>query len=354
MLGWTYMAMDSLGAAERVARRWVAASPANPTGWYLLASALDRQDRTDEALEAVRQASANPSWANQIYWPAVARIRGGRFAEVDRILVDQLRFGSAIARQTAATLLTTSYRNQGRLAEALEAAREFGAMQPPGERMTTAYLEAQVLFEQGRFREAQLLYDSIAAFVGVSDPAPGRRARNQTWSLVHVAATAAARGDAVRLRRLVDSTAQLGPQSSLARDGRLHHHLRGLLLLLEGRESDAVVEFRRSLWSLGTGYTRTNLELARLLLREERPADAVAVLAPGLRGPLDASNSYVTLTELHELLAQAHEQAGATDSAVAHYRWVSAAWANADPVFRVRADRAREQARALARRAGGV
>ncbi|HSQ29771.1 MAG TPA: hypothetical protein VLN49_07975 [Gemmatimonadaceae bacterium] len=48
-------------------------------------------------------------------------------------------------------------------------------------------------------------------------------------------------------------------------------------------------------------------------------ARAIAVLQPALRGPLDASNLYVTCTELHELLAQAWDAAGARDSAAAHY-----------------------------------
>ncbi|MBI2536636.1 MAG: hypothetical protein HYW06_06665, partial [Gemmatimonadetes bacterium] len=86
------------------------------------------------------------------------------------------------------------------------------------------------------------------------------------------------------------------------------------------------------------------------LLELERPREAAAIVAPALRGPLDASNLYVTHTELHELLAQAHDAAGQSDSAVAHYRWVVNAWQNADPEFRDRREAARRRLSALTRR----
>ena len=73
-----------------------------------------------------------------------------------------------------------------------------------------------------------------------------------------------------------------------------------------------------------------NLELARVLLRLDRPAEAVSILQPALRGEIDASNLYVTRTELHELLAESFARAGQADSAAAHYRAVVKAWRRAD------------------------
>lgn len=75
--------------------------------------------------------------------------------------------------------------------------------------------------------------------------------------------------------------------------------------------------------------------------------DAIAVLSPALRGKLDASNFYVTHTELHELLGQAWEAAGVRDSAVVHYTLVARAWSAGDPPYRARADNARARAAAL-------
>jgi hypothetical protein len=74
-----------------------------------------------------------------------------------------------------------------------------------------------------------------------------------------------------------------------------------------------------------------------------RADEAIAVLRPALRGGVDGSNTYVTHTVLHEALAQAFEQAGQRDSAVAHYRMVEAAWRNADPQFEERYRRAKER-----------
>jgi hypothetical protein len=78
--------------------------------------------------------------------------------------------------------------------------------------------------------------------------------------------------------------------------------------------------------------------MARSLLALGRPREAAAILQPALRGVLEASNLYVTHTELHALLGRAWDAAGAPDSAAAHYRWAAAAWRRADPELRPRRD----------------
>ena len=84
-----------------------------------------------------------------------------------------------------------------------------------------------------------------------------------------------------------------------------------------------------------------NLELGRALLRRDRAAEAASVVAPALRGEVDASNLYVTRTELHELLAEAYDKAQMADSAAAHYRVVVRSWSRADPAFHARREVAR-------------
>jgi hypothetical protein len=64
--------------------------------------------------------------------------------------------------------------------------------------------------------------------------------------------------------------------------------------------------------------------------------EAVATLQSSLRGEIDASNLYVTRTDLHELLAQAFDAAGQRDSARFHYRAVVNAWRRADATYHVR------------------
>ena len=81
------------------------------------------------------------------------------------------------------------------------------------------------------------------------------------------------------------------------------------------RDEEAVREFQAAIHSPNIGFTRVNYELARALLRLGRPADAVDTLQSSLRGEIDASNLYITRTDLHELLAEAFDRAGQRDSA---------------------------------------
>lgn len=214
----------------------------------------------------------------------------------------------------------------------------------------SSLVAAQVLFEMGRGREAAALFDSLASSYVDDDLVRSRRARRLCWTLTHRATALAAAGDTAPLQRLADSLEILGQQSSYGRDRRLHHYIRGLLLRARGRAADAVTEFRLAVFSLTYGYTRTNLELARTLMAIGRPHEAIAVLQPAFRGPLDASNLYVTHSELHEILARAFDAAGQRDSAIAHYRWAVAAWRNADPEFRPRLDAATRRLMQLAGR----
>jgi tetratricopeptide (TPR) repeat protein len=155
--------------------------------------------------------------------------------------------------------------------------------------------------------------------------------------LTHAASAYGAAGDTARLASLADSVESWGRLSAFARDQRLHFHLRGLLSAARGRHAEAVAFFRRAIYSPSDGYTRTNLELARELIGLGRAAEAIGILRSALHGPIQGSNLYVTQTEIHEMLANAFERAGARDSAAVHYRRVAAAWGNSDARFRARA-----------------
>jgi predicted Zn-dependent protease len=106
-----------------------------------------------------------------------------------------------------------------------------------------------------------------------------------------------------------------------------------------GRHESAIDEFRAAIHSTSLGFTRVNYEMARSLLQVGRPRDAIAILQPALRGEIDASNLYVTRTELHELLAESFDRAGQRDSAVVHHQAVVKAWRHADPAFHARRDK---------------
>ena len=165
--------------------------------------------------------------------------------------------------------------------------------------------------------------------------------------MTHAAGARLAAGDTFALSALADSIRASGAASGFGRDQRLHHHVRGLLLSARGRNADAAVEFRSAIYSLTNGYTRTNLELSRVLLRDGRPREAVEVLQPALRGSIEGSNLYVIRTELHEALARAWDAVGARDSAIAHYDLVAQRWSAGDPAFKARAATARSRADAL-------
>jgi predicted Zn-dependent protease len=199
------------------------------------------------------------------------------------------------------------------------------------------------LYEAGRYGEAAALFDSISHWRAPDEP-PSGIARERTWRLTMAARSLAAAGDTAAVAALADTVDRIGAQSGHVRDRRLGRHVRGLLLLARNDLPGAEAAFRSSVYSWPTGFTRVNCDLALVLLRLGRPRDAIAVLQPALRGKVDASNFYVTHTEVHALLAQAWDAAGRADSATVHHAWVARAWERGDPPFRERAATARQRA----------
>lgn len=333
-----YWAVDSFAAAERTVREGLRRT--RDPGWlHELAWIFERQGRRAEALATFQRVPRRAYTDEGLNFRASLAIRTGDFAEADRILNEILRVGAEDLQSGALWWLSISLRYQGRVIEALAVARRLRRLSKDGQ-APPMLIEAQALFEMGRSREAAALFDSIGRLQGDPD-FPARGARHRTWLVTHVATSLAAAGDTGTLPGLADSLEAYGRRSSYGRDPRLHHHARGLLWRARGRPAEAEAAFRRAMYVRAGGYTRTNLELGRTLLELNRPREAIAIVAPGLRGPLDATCLYVTHTELHELLAQAHGAAGQPDSAAVHYRWVAHAWRNADPPFRPRAERAR-------------
>jgi hypothetical protein len=53
-----------------------------------------------------------------------------------------------------------------------------------------------------------------------------------------------------------------------------------------------------------------------------RPRETIDVLAPALRGAMEASNYYVTNADLHRALAEGFRAAGQADRAGVHDSWV--------------------------------
>ena len=337
-----YQALDSLEAMRREASRWVKLEPKSTTAWRDMAAALALSDRGEEALAALRTASAYASVPDEPITEAHFRIRAGNFAEADRELFDVSRTKDAVLRSEMLWMLAISLRNQGRLEEALARGLEFRRESPAidavrGRLATSAIPQAQVLFERGDYAQAAALYDSIASVTEPPD-LESFAAKTRVWFLTHAATARYAMGDTASLRWMIDTIRVVGGRSYIARDQRLHHYARGLLLVARGSHEEAVTELRKAMWSPTIGYSRVNYELGKLYLRLGRPREAVAVLQPALRGPLDASNYYLTRTELHELLGWAWLASGRRDSAAVHLRWAANAWQRADARFAARRD----------------
>ena len=331
-----YMLADSVSAAERVAREWMGRQPGAPDAWRWLSMALAFQDRHEEAAAALRAAAAAsrpdiPAVLTQ--FPVIVGIVAGDFATTDSSLVELSRRGTPAIQREAVWYRTISLRTQGRVREALAESRRFASLVRPD--VTSTLHQAQILFELGRFHEAAHVFDSLATFP-TAGAVGGRLARHKSWMLTHLATTHAAAGDTAALEALLDPLRAWGPRSAYGRDRRLHHHAHGLLLVARGRLEDAAAEFQQAIYSPTHGYTRTNYELGRTLLTLGRPRDAVAVLEPALRGPLDGPNLYVTRTELQELLGRALDAAGEPDQAAVQFRRVLIAWRDADPQFHAR------------------
>jgi DNA-binding SARP family transcriptional activator/tetratricopeptide (TPR) repeat protein len=354
-----YIAADSMGAAERMARDWVQMQPRMQEPWWFLASMLARENRYDSALATEHSAerlSSNP--AADVITRVTIAIGAGQFAVADQLLSAQAQDGNSARRSDALWWLVISLRNQGRLHDALAVAEQMvrtSAEEPPGfstPRSLDALAIAQVHFEMGHFKLAAAQFDSISSYEwqlspGFTREAPGLVARHRIWMTTHVATALAAAHDTTHLASLADSVALWSTQSAFFRDRALDHYVRGLLLEARGAQNDAEREFRSALVSPIDGYSRVNLELAKVLIARGRPRDAIAILQAPLHGSLEASNYYLTQTDLEATLADAFDRASEPDSALVQYRRVLAAWQGADPEFRPRVAAIQQRVRAL-------
>ena len=342
-----YAVADSMAGAEREARRWTRLQPQSAAAWATLWDVLERAGKFDEAARVVEHvATLDPNPVAAMTRASTHALRTGDLTRGEQVVRAALQAGNAAAQREALWQLVLSLRHQGRMTDAIAAARRYRALAapldsgPPGIVSPSAAPLAASLYEAGRYREAAALNDSISHWRAPED-APSGAARERTWRLTQKARALAALGDTASVAALADTIMLVGSRSGHARDRRLGHYARGLVLLARKDLAGAEVAFRSGIVSLPAGYTRLNCDLALVLLDLGRPRDAVAILQPALRGKVDASNYYVTQTEVHALLAKAWDAAGRTDSAAVHHAWVARAWANGDAPYAARADSAR-------------
>jgi DNA-binding SARP family transcriptional activator/TolB-like protein len=345
-----YRWLDSVPAAERIARDWTRRQPGSAVAWSWFTGTMQAAGRWEEALSASNTIAALDPEGDHLGPRAVTLFLAGRYDEADRIM-EARTHGSHDEAASTYWWLIRSLRTQGRLRDAMEAAHRLRALgTPPARRDAAPYealMEGAVLYEMGRFREAAALFDSVSRAVQPGELPLPRVARHIAWTETLRATALAAAGDTVLLAALADSVGRWAGQTGLGRDHRLPHHIRGLLLAARGRKWEAETEFRAALLAPAVGYTRTNVELARVLLAENRPLEAAAIARAPLWDSFDGPQSYVMQTELCELTALAFDAAGRRDSALAYYRHVVRNWRNADPELQPRIERARLRIAAL-------
>lgn len=345
-----YSAMDSVPQQFEMLRWLRRVQPTNagalPSEFFLLAG-LGRAAEARQTFE-IWVDSLNPTPIDAANQAAREALVLGDFAEADR-QISVLSSLSGMQKHGGYWLEVLRDRMQGKQTDALAAARAYEreSIHDPDTRLlgTSRLLRGLVLLDMGRSRAGAAVFDSIRQRWVLSDTSIGQAARQHTWMLTHVVTGLAAAGDTARVALLVDTLQRVGARSGYARDQRMYHYARGLLWDARGRPADAIAEYRQALTSPTFGFTRINYRLAQDLVATSQPREAIPLLSAALRGGLEASNLYITHTELHELLARAYDAAGKRDSAVLHYRWVANAWRDGDAPFRERARAAEAKTR---------
>jgi DNA-binding SARP family transcriptional activator/thioredoxin-like negative regulator of GroEL len=330
---------DSLPAVERIAREWIEYQPGSSRARELLATALTWRGQPEAAVQSLIRAAQLQPWIMPRVIFERAVIQGERYAEAERLLRERLQFDER--DWEAIWWLVTTLRHQGRLTEALAVLQQAPRHPSQVEAGALAAAEAQVTFEQGRFAEAAGRFEALTRWSGPTDAA--YVAHQFTWPRIHAAAAWAAAGDTVRLAALSGAIDGVAHLSSTPLHHRLPHHLHGLLWLARGQPARAAEAFQAAIFSPTLGYTRANLELARVLVTLGRSREAIPVLRDVLVVTPDGTGYYLTRTEVHEWLARSFEAAALPDSAAAHYRLVAEAWRLGDGPYRTRAEAARRK-----------
>jgi DNA-binding SARP family transcriptional activator len=326
-----YRSIDSLDQAERWARAWLNWQPQSERAWSAYSSVLGESDRFAEAHAAIDSANKylriDDPLSHTVWW-----FRANEYDAVDRAWRYAEQSDAPDRRLDGLWTHVIASRTQGRLRDALTAAREYSRFrrQTGNSDAVNGLLEAVVLAEIGRPRVAAVLYDSMAR--AQRGPSPSKFSATRAWYWTHEAGAAAAAGDTAMLGRLEDSVRVSGA-SATERYKRLHHYVRGLRLELAHRPEEAAAEFQQALWVRQSTHVRIYTGLARSLIEAGRPREAVAPLVEALKGPVSAAGLYATRTELQELLAMAYDRSNQPDSALTQYRLVSRAWRHADAQF---------------------
>ena len=319
--------------AERSARRWVELQPDAPGSWEMLASVLSYRQRDQEAIDAIQRAVtlAGRDPATLDMWARLL-VMARQYDTVDSLVRSWLVNESPALRASAYDLRVLLLRERGEL-RASNAALDRAESDLPNAGIQTALVRGNNLGRLGDYAGATLVYERSAHGPRLETrfPPAGNAARGFCWHHALLADAIAPSGDTVRLRALADTLAVGCATSFFGRDRRLHHHVRGLLAMLEGRWADAEAELQQARWGIAESWTRSNVALAKTEMALNQPRAALAALRDAYASPLDGMGRYQPRSEVDLLMAQAFRKIGEPDSALVYEGYVRRAWQNADP-----------------------
>src|SRR5262249_5943669 len=156
-----------------------------------LIQTLEFQQRDHEADSVFHAAISDLKYTDLLDYETESLVHAGTYSVADSMLREQLRQPDAQNQTNALWTLSLSLREQGRLTEALDAARRMRVpfaklmKQPPGHGPINV-MEAQILLEQKNLGAAAVLFDSLSRQHNYGDTA-SEVARGTVWMLAQVA-----------------------------------------------------------------------------------------------------------------------------------------------------------------------
>lgn len=295
---------DSLAIAERWIRRYLRLAPDDGRAWGRLADVLERDVSRHAELAVVVERALRLGHTFSRGTLLLAATRRGDTAAYFAAERDLGPVGpdDVAAQHWNRTVL---YRNIGRLDEAMREAQAYRLAKERREPASPSFrvLEAVVHLERGEGRLAAAIFDSIGRMLpgDTIDPLAARRV---VWNRTLAATARYEAGDTAGFFALADSIAVLGLRSRYARDHYLHHHVRGLGWLAQGRLDDAIAELQRAIVFPAVGLTRTNWHLAHALRQRGRYAEARRTLEAAARGTRDGGSLYLNPLKVRAALRE--------------------------------------------------
>jgi tetratricopeptide (TPR) repeat protein len=326
------LATADRAGAEAAARRWVALQPDLPAAWRNLSATLAAVGKSAESAEAGYHDVALSKNALAAVDFARTMLSARRYDIVDSLLRAWRATRDPVLLDGRRDIGAMLDRERGRIVESVVSLADLP------ENNGLGLVRADGLARLGRIADARAIFEHVGHPPGSSPRAfTAPQARGFSWSHALEADALVRAGDTASARALVDSIERSGAQSYYGRDKVLHHHVRGLLLMAQGRYADAERELAAAEWT-AAGWTRTNVELARARLALGRPDSAIVALRDAYMAPVDAMARYVPRTEIDWWMSRAFTAAHQPDSAAVYAGYVRGAWRAADPSFRARLD----------------